>query len=191
VEFDDSSIGGVTFKVMSGLTLELPPAEGRAEFNLRRWAEVLADRSLDKIQTRIETDRFGRIVMSGPASPRHGRFQSKIGSLLSKLLPDGEVITECPISTAEGVRAADVAWASAEQWKNLGDRVCFTEAPEICVEEVISPGNDEDEIREKAKFYFNAGAREVWICGAFGQITFFAPASTPIPRSRICPEFPN
>jgi Uma2 family endonuclease len=175
---------------MPGVTLELPPAEDRAEFNLRRWAEVLVDPSLKNVQGRIETDRFGRIVMSPPPSPRHGRFQIKIGSLLVKLLPHGEVISECPISTADGVRSADVAWASAEQWQNLGNRVCFTEAPEICVE-VISPGNDEEEIREKAILYFNAGAKEVWICGAFGQITFFTPSSTPIPRSHICPDFPN
>ena len=42
---------------MSMLTIELPAQEEQTAFNLRRWAEVLADRELAKIEGRIETDR--------------------------------------------------------------------------------------------------------------------------------------
>src|SRR5205085_2576322 len=121
---------------------------------------------------RVETDRHGRVVMSPPPAPQHGRFQLKIGSLLEELMQDGDALTECPISTADGVKAADVAWASAERWKKLEMGVCFILAPEICVE-VISPSNSEEEIREKMALYFDAGAREVWVCGIFGEMTFF------------------
>jgi hypothetical protein len=44
------------------LTLELPPHKTQTAFNLRRWAELLADRELAKVEGRIETDRHGHII---------------------------------------------------------------------------------------------------------------------------------
>ena len=37
------------------LTLELPVHEKQRGYNLRRWAELLADRELARIEGRIET----------------------------------------------------------------------------------------------------------------------------------------
>jgi Uma2 family endonuclease len=73
----------------------------------------------------------------------------------------------------------------------LSDQVCFTQAPEICVE-VLSPGNTEIEMREKMTLYFDAGAEEVWLCDTSGNMRFFE-TSTPqtVGASRICPEFPH
>ena len=106
-------------------------------------------------------------------------------------MPNGRVITECPISTADGVRAADVAWASPELMAGLGQDVCFSRAPEICVE-VLSPGNTQTEIREKIALYFDAGAKEVWICAETGVMRFHDSAEAePIPASRLCPDFPQ
>jgi Uma2 family endonuclease len=174
---------------MSTLVLELRPREEQNALNLRRWEEVLADADLRKLPGRVETDRHGRVNMSPPPTPSHGKMQFKIGALLEKLMSPGHVITECPISTADGVKAADVAWASAERWKEVGNRSCFVQAPEICVE-VASPGNTEEELREKMALYFDAGAKEVWLCAAFGEITFHNPAGA-IERSELCPDFPN
>lgn len=157
---------------------------------MRRWTELLADPELQKIEGRIETDRHGRILMSPPPAPSHGRFQSKIASLLEQFMPSGEVITECPLSTADGIRAIDVAWASAKRWQELGDQSCFIHSPEICVE-VLSPSNSEAEIREKTALYFDAGAHEVWICDSFGKMSFVGPGSAVLSSSQICPEFPG
>jgi Uma2 family endonuclease len=175
---------------MPTLTLELRPRAEQTAFNLRRWAEVLADPEMRKIQGRVETDRHGRVIMSPPPAPRHGRFQAKIAALLEKLMPPGEIITECPISTADGVKGIDVAWASPERWRELGNRACFTESPELCIE-VISPSNTEEEIREKMALYFDAGAQEVWVCATFGAMTFFGPGSVPLLRSQLCPNLPK
>lgn len=175
---------------MSTLTLEVRPREEQTAFNLRRWEEVLADPDLIKIPGRVETDRHGRIIMSPPPAPRHGRFQGIIVALLTKLMPNGEVLPECPVSTADGVRGVDVAWASPQRWKDLGNRACFTEAPEICVE-VISPSNSEEEIREKMRLYFDAGADEVWICGIFSKMNFFVVGSKMLESSVLCPQFPK
>ena len=176
---------------MTMQTLELPPRKTQAAFNLRRWAELLPDRELARVEGRIETDRHGHIIMSPPAAPSHGSFQVEIGRLLWNLLPEGRVLTECPISTADGVKAADVAWASPERMRELGEQVCFPRAPEICVE-VLSPGNTEAEIQEKMALYFDAGAREVWLCAQDGAMSFFSPGATrPMRASRVCPQFPK
>jgi Uma2 family endonuclease len=171
------------------LTVELPTHQSQTAFNVRRWAELLADPELAKYEGRIETDRHGHIVMSPPPAPSHGSFQAEIAWLLRNMMADGRVLTECPISTADGVRAADVAWASSACMKRLNGKVCFPTCPEICVE-VMSPGNTEAEIADKMALYFDAGAREVWLCATDGAVTFFGPGARRVPRSKLCPEFP-
>ncbi len=176
---------------MAMLTLELPPHKARTAFNLRRWAELLADRELAKVEGRIETDRHGHIIMSPPPAPSHGSFQSEIVHLLRSLMDAGRVLTECPISTADGVKAADVAWASPERMRQLGEQVCFARAPDICVE-VMSPSNTEAEIQEKMALYFDAGAREVWLCAQGGAMRFFSQGpARPMRASKMCPQFPK
>ena len=66
---------------MGSLTLELPPQKTQTAFNLRRWAELLADPMLAKIEGRVETDRYGHIIMSPPPAPNHGSYQFEIGQL--------------------------------------------------------------------------------------------------------------
>ncbi len=176
---------------MSMLTIELPAQEEQTAFNLRRWAEVLADRELAKIEGRIETDRHGHVIMSPPAAFTHGSFQYKIGRLLESLLPNGRVVTECPISTRDGVRAADVAWISKKRLATIGENICLTRAPEICVE-VLSPDNTRAEMKEKKALYFAADASEVWFCDRQGRMKFFLDAECAgESASRFCAEFPS
>src|SRR5437773_2128923 len=131
------------------LTIELPKQQDRTAFNLRRWEELLADPELAKIEGRIETDRHGHIIMSPPPAPAHGSFQVRISYLLTDLMPRGRVLSECPISTADGVKAADVAWASPNSLRELGNRACFPQAPELCVE-ILSPSNTKAEIEKRS-----------------------------------------
>jgi Uma2 family endonuclease len=176
---------------MATLTIALLPQPEQREFNLRRWTELLADPEIAKIEGRIETDRHGHILMSPPPGPSHGSFQLEIGYLLRTLMPNGRVLTECPISTADGVRAADVAWASTERMGQLGKLACFPQAPEICVE-VLSPSNTEAEIREKTALYLDAGAQEVWLCSESGEVSFFGRGiANALFTSQLCPGFPK
>jgi Uma2 family endonuclease len=176
---------------MAPLTIELPTHVDQTAFNLRRWADVVADPELARIGRRIETDRHGNIITSPPPAASHGRFQSRIAQMLERLMGTGESVTECPISTADGVRAADVAWASADCLADLGNKVCFPKAPEICVE-ILSPANSASEIKEKKALYFNAGAKEVWVCDAAGRVTFYsAGQEDALNRSALCPDFPK
>jgi Uma2 family endonuclease len=176
---------------MATLTIELPAQENQTAFNLRRWAALLEDRELAKIEGRIETDRHGHIIMSPPPGVPHGSYQLEIGALLRALLPKGRAISECPISTADGVKAADVVWISQARLADSGESVCLTEAPEICVE-VLSPGNTRVEMTEKKALYFAAGAREVWFCDEAGRMTFFTgPDSPGESSSSLCRRFPG
>jgi Uma2 family endonuclease len=172
---------------MTGLQERL---DFQAAFNLRRWAEISADAELARVEGRVETDRHGHVLMSPPPAARHGSLQSEIAYLLRTLMSSGRVFTECPISTADGVKAADVAWASSSRVAELGDGLCFARAPEICVE-VQSPGNTDAELRQKAIQYLLCGAREVWLCATSGAMTFLDADSGKAPvSSALCPEFP-
>jgi len=174
---------------MATLTIKLPSQKEQTDFNLRRWDQLLADPEMAKIEGRVETDRYGYVIMSPPPAARHGSYQSEISYLLRSLMKTGRVFTECPISTADGVRAADVAWASPNCIKELGNRTCFRHSPEICVE-VLSPSNTSAEIQEKMALYFDAGAQEVWLCETSGAMKFFANSKS-IRASKLCPDFPR
>ena len=180
---------------MPTLTIALPPREDQTAFNLRRWTELCSDtelaRALAKIEGRVESDRHGRVILSPVSSFTHGSLQSRIAGLLGDGLPNRRIVIACPISTADGVRAADVAWISRARLAKIGENVCLTKAPEICVE-VLSPDNTRLEMRDKKALYFAAGAREVWFCDGKGKMTFFRGATSAGERaSTFCPQFPG
>ena len=176
---------------MRGLTIELLPQRAQDACNEARWQELLADPDLARFDGRVETDRHGQVIMTPPPAPKHGSYQSKIAHMLHVCASQGRVLTECPVSTADGVKATDVAWASPETMRALGERGSFPRAPEICVE-VKSPRNSEAELREKAALYFDAGALEVWVCSESGVMTFWhAGEVAPLTASRIFPDFPS
>jgi len=84
-----------------------------------------------------------------------------------------------------------VTWISHTRLAAIGEKVCLTKAPEICVE-VLSPGNTRAEMAEKKALFFAAGAREVWFCDAKGGMTFFVGAASRGQKtSKFCPDFPR
>ena len=170
------------------MILQLKPLAEQTSFNLRRWAEILADSELAKLPHRIETDRHGHIIMSPPPAPNHGNRQSKIAQLLEHSFSQGNSLTECPLSTSDGVKAIDVAWLSAGRSNEAQNATCLTRAPEICVE-ILSPNNTTGEIQEKIELYLEAGAREVWVCQLNGDMVFHSPTGK-MASSVLCPEFP-
>ncbi len=154
------------------------------------WEEICADPALANLPYRIETDKWGNILMSPPPGIDHSFQQSRINILLDRLMKGGYSLTECPVQTAGGVRAMDAAWMSQERFDHgsQGKNV-YQIAPEICVE-VRSPRNSFAEIQEKMSLYFGVGAVECWVCDRGGRMSFFD-AEGPIPRSELCPDFPD
>jgi Uma2 family endonuclease len=153
------------------------------------WAEICDDPVLAASPNRIETDRWGRIVMSPPPRNRHGDYQSEISGLLRELMSGGRATTKCPIQTSEGIKAADVAWASrARRASKSNDPVSLVD-PEICVE-IQSPSDVEAELMERKRLFFEKGAQEFWLCDLKRHVRLFDPAGA-IPRSNLCPDFPE
>jgi Uma2 family endonuclease len=173
------------------ITIELPDLASQTGFNLARWSEILADSQLAELPYRIETDQYGHLVMSPPPAPLHGQRQVDVALLLRQLLPAGRILSECPVSTAAGVKAIDVAWLAPGRTENIPRLTLFERAPDICVE-ILSPSNSAAEIQQKRVLYFDAGAAEVWICNLDGSMSYYvAPRDQQTSTSILCPTFPD
>ncbi len=152
------------------------------------WDEVCANRYLQDLPFRIETNRWGQIVMSPPHND-HSFAQSSIYDLLKKKMQGGVALQETVIDTEDGNKVADATWMSDEFYRANKGQSSFKRAPEICVE-VKSPSNTTGEMMEKKDLYFKAGAQEVWIREQSGHMLFFD-ANGPLERSALCPGFPD
>jgi Uma2 family endonuclease len=153
------------------------------------WDQICADRSLADLPYKIETNRYGQIVMS-PAKHWHSRRRSDIHGRLSHLVKSGQLLVEAAVETMEGVKVADVAWGSEAFSKAHENDETLTSAPELCVE-VLSASNSRDEMGEKLTLYFAHGAAEVWLCDDRGRITFHTSPTLTVKRSRLFPTFPG
>jgi len=151
-----------------------------------KWQEVISNPFFQNIPYKVELNKYGTILMS-PASNKHGLVQFKVGEEIKKVKRGGDIIIECSILTSEGVRVADVVWASEEFIAEFGEITPFPKAPEICVE-VVSPGNSKAEIEEKIRLYLEKGALEVWIVSEHSQVTFYTHTGK-IKKSKIAPGF--
>ena len=156
--------------------------------DVMEWAEICQDAILKELPYKIQTDKWGNIMMS-PASNEHGIYQARIITLLGRLLETGTIISECSVQTGEGVKVADIAWASDDFIReNIGQNP-FVRAPEICIE-ILSPSNTVAEMEEKQALYFAEGAQEFWICDRQGNMLFYDCGQN-IPYSRIFSAFPD
>ena len=125
------------------------------------WSEVVDNPLLRDLPFKIELNKFGKLLMS-PASNNHGMLQGALAGALWNKFPEGRVITECSVQTSDGVKVADVAWASAAFIEEFGYTTPYIQAPELCIE-IVSPSNSKVEIAGKVDLYLAKGAREVWV----------------------------
>ena len=135
------------------------------------WESIIGNPAFRDLPYKVETNKSGTIMMS-PASNWHGACQSQVGFQIRKSKKNGEIINECSILTNDGVKVADVAWASDEFIKNHGYKTPYIVAPEICVE-VVSPGNTEAEIDNKINLYLAKGANEVWVVDLDAKVMYY------------------
>ena len=172
------------------LTIELPSKAEQLAYNRRRWEELLNDSALAELPFRIETNAHGEILVMPPASLSHSHRANRTLLLLTELL-GGIALPECPVSTLDGVRSVDVGWYSDDGFDKVRNQFVAETAPETCVE-ILSPSNTPSGLEAKKHLYFDAGAKEVWLCDLDGTMRFFdqdAPAP-PTGCSAICPDFP-
>lgn len=155
------------------------------------WDDILADRSLRDLPYKIETNRYGKIIMS-PSSAWRGFLIARLAQVLHEYYAGGGGTLNCPVQTAEGVRVADVAWISKERRAPYKRATVLPIAPEICVE-ILAPSNSREEMLEKMTLYYAKGAQEVWLCDEEGRMEFFTALSAPepVPAAVMCPDFPR
>ncbi|OKH19933.1 Uma2 family endonuclease [[Limnothrix rosea] IAM M-220] len=152
-----------------------------------QWQEICENKQLQDLPFKIESNKWGQIIMS-PVKIKHSFYQGRIQRLLESLTDGGEVMPECAIETEDGVRVADVVWCSDERFTQIEDEVSASIAPEICVE-VKSSGNTLGEMEFKKQLYFSAKCQEVWICDENGKISFYDQTGA-LTKSLLIPDFP-
>jgi Uma2 family endonuclease len=150
------------------------------------WDEVINNPYLKDLPFKIELNKYGQILMS-PASNKHGIIQSDSVYEIRRRKKGGTVITECSIDTSDGVKVADVAWASDEFIAEHGEATPYPKAPEICIE-ILSPSNSKLQIEQKVELYLAKGALEVWVVNDKRKASFYTHTG-PIKKSRLIPKF--
>jgi Uma2 family endonuclease len=152
-----------------------------------RWSEVLADKTLQDLPFKIETNEYGQVVMS-PANTLHAYFQATLTHYLKQTL-GGQVLTECPIDTPKGVKVPDVGWCTDEFLAAHISETPLEAAPTICVE-VRSPSNSPKALLEKTELYLAAGAEEVWLVNSEGEVSYYDASGqiTKSPRAGLVPN---
>jgi Uma2 family endonuclease len=150
------------------------------------WQEICEHPSLQNLPFKIELNEHGEIIMNA-VRVTDSLYQGEIEFLLRSLLKKGKTLPECAIKTSKGTKVADVAWASPDILRIIKHETECSIAPEICVE-VLSSSNTNDEMLEKRHLYFEAKAKEVWICKE-GKMYFYN-ISGQLVNSLLVPLFP-
>lgn len=152
------------------------------------WDDICADPCLRNLPYKIETNRWGQIVMS-PAKRWHSKRQGKIAGLLNELAATGHVYAELAVQTTEGVKVMDVGWGSDVFDRAHAEEDTLTAAPELCIE-VLSGSNSKEEVQEKITLYFAYGAQEVWLCDDKSRMSFYIAPTQMAAESKLFPKFP-
>lgn len=140
-----------------------------------KWREVVNNPYLRDLPFKLELNADGKVEFAmSPATNRHSLLQGKLQALLLRRLPDGIQMPECSILTSEGVKVADVVWASDTFFERYRDATPYPKAPELCIE-VASPSNTADELAEKTRLYLEAGAIEAWVVREDGAVEMYGP----------------
>ncbi|MBV9390522.1 MAG: Uma2 family endonuclease [Verrucomicrobia bacterium] len=157
----------------------------------QRWLAIAMDPEMVNRPERIETDAVGRLMMSPQPDFLHRKQALKISNLLDGHLGSEGSVQEQAIETSDGTKVADVVWLTEEQEHalNANKNLPLNQAPPICIE-ISSPTSSLSELEHKRELYFEAGAKEVWICDRKGQLRFFLPSGE-ISKSILVPPFPK
>jgi Uma2 family endonuclease len=106
----------------------------------------------------------GELITMPPPKPRHGTCQVRLAAALLEYVTArgaGQVFTESGYRlTPHTVRGPDVSFVRKSRLQNPDEY--FEGGPDLAVE-IVSPGDDASDLREKIKQYLNAGTSAVWV----------------------------
>lgn len=152
------------------------------------WQQLCGNYHLKDLPFKKELNKFGQVVLT-PLSETLSILQ---GQLILKLIEvaegRGNVFSECPIKTLDNIKIVDIAWISTQRLHTAKQGIIYVIAPEICVELSATQNSDKVTLL-KRKLYFEAGAKEVWVCGEDGDVIFYSQQGRMI-QSVLMPNFP-
>ena len=106
----------------------------------------------------------GELIVMPPPKPRHGDCQLNLGSALREFVVSnglGKVYTESGYRlTPHTVRGPDISFVRTSRLQDPDEY--FNGAPDLAVE-IVSPGDDASDLREKIKQYLDGGTSVVWV----------------------------
>jgi len=106
----------------------------------------------------------GELISMPPPKPRHGNCQANLASSLVNFARPrdlGKVYAEAGYRlSANTVRATDVSFVRKSRLQDADEY--FLGGPDLAVE-IISPGDDAADLREKIQQYLTAGTSLVWV----------------------------
>ena len=106
----------------------------------------------------------GELIVTALPKPRHGDCQLTLGAALREFVVSrglGRVYTESGYRlTPHTVRGPDVSFVRTSRLQDPDEY--FDGAPDLAVE-IVSPGDDASDLREKIKQYLDAGTSVVWV----------------------------
>jgi Uma2 family endonuclease len=106
----------------------------------------------------------GELITMPPPKPRHGNCQAKLCSAFQEFAAArdlGAVFTESGYRlTPHTIRGPDISFVRKSRLQNPDEY--FEGGPDLAVE-IVSPGDDASDLREKIQQYLNAGTSVVWV----------------------------
>jgi len=106
----------------------------------------------------------GELITTPPPKPRHGDCQLRLGSALREFIVArdlGGVFTESGYRlTPHTIRGPDISFVRKSRLQNPDEY--FEGGPDLAVE-IVSPGDDASDLREKIQQYLNAETSVVWV----------------------------
>lgn len=116
---------------------------------------------------RVELVR-GRLVREPRPASLHGRVMVRLSHRLEAFAESrggGVVLADIGVITGrdpDTVRGPDIAFWSTERIPEAGYETSFWGPPDLAVE-ILSPSNQDSEMRAKVDEYLDAGVRMVWL----------------------------
>ncbi len=109
--------------------------------------------------------RHGELVELTRPKLKHHLIQARLRDRLKALAPSESFVEYEVAYRAQPeyeLRVADVAYISAERWRNADPEDNFRGSPDLVIE-VLSPSNTASEMYDKEKLCLENGAQEFWV----------------------------
>ena len=136
---------------------------------IQRWVEFAQD---EQCPDYYELTEYGELVWSPKPTNRHQWICGEITFQLRTQLGGKASMDVAVQTTTAGIRVPDVVWVPDTMWQNELAQQEPLLAPPLVVE-VLSPGNQQPEMKHKIQGYLSSDVKEVVVIGLTGTIEYY------------------